>query len=348
MSDEKITDVRDLFGTEFRAWWEGDHGTVYLVFEDEERNGEPVCCVYWRDDRFSLEADPRSWKQLDEGAACLSGNLLRIATEYGYDTILELDCLGAPRREGDPGSACWVTGDLHGELPETCRLADHRWPAAETLTERDYAIVCGDFGYVWCGGVVDDVNLDWFAERPWTTLFVDGNHENHELLSSYPVERWHGGLTHVIRPNVRHLMRGQVFDDIAGARVLAMGGASSHDREWREEGVSWWPEELPNEKDFAECRRNLDACGWKVDYVVTHEAPADVADRLCEQKGREFDAANGGDCHQRFLQELYDRLDYRHWYFGHYHANCDIADAREMTLIYGRVIRLGEHFEEVA
>ena len=78
MSDEKITDVRDLFGTEFRAWWEGDHGTVYLVFEDEERNGEPVCCVYWRDDQFSLEADPRSWKQLDEGVACLSSNRVRL------------------------------------------------------------------------------------------------------------------------------------------------------------------------------------------------------------------------------------------------------------------------------
>ena len=345
----RVSDVRDLFDAEFEVWREGEHGTIYLVPEGEERNGEPVCCIYWRGDQASRGTDPRRWEQLEEGSVRLSGSLLRVTTKFGYDAVFELDLLGAPRREKDPDSLCWITGDLHGELTSACRLADHRWPAARTLTEWDYVIVCGDFGYVWNGDdVVDDVDLDWFAEKPWTTLFVDGNHENHALLASYPVERWHGGLTHVIRPNVRHLMRGQVFEDIAGARVLAMGGASSHDKEWREEGVSWWPEELPDEEDFEECHRNLDACGWKVDYVVTHEAPANVAERLSHQKGREFDAANGGDRHQRFLQEVYDRLDYRHWYFGHYHANCDIADARDMTLLYGRVIRLGEHFEELA
>lgn len=33
----------------------------------------------------------------------------------------------------------------------------------------------------------------WLNDRPFTTLFVDGNHENFDLLNAYPVENWHGG-----------------------------------------------------------------------------------------------------------------------------------------------------------
>lgn len=240
--------------------------------------------------------------------------------------------------------AAFVTGDLHGGAEHDNRLAARHWPEGRSLTADDLVIVCGDFGYVWDGGATDEWWLDWFAAKPWTTLFVDGNHENHDLLAAYPVERWHGGLTHVIRPNVRHLMRGQVFDDIAGSRVLAMGGAASHDREWREEGVSWWPSELPDEADLAECRRNLDACGWEVDYVVTHDAPAGVAATLCEERGRDLDWAHGGDRLQRFLGELERGLTYRRWYFGHYHSDCDVDGMRDATLVYRGVLRLGEGY----
>ena len=111
-------------------------------------------------------------------------------------------------------------------------------------------------------------------------------------------------------------------------------------REWREEGVSWWPEEMPSEDDFGECRRNLDQCGWQVDFVITHEAPASVADRLMYERGREWDP--DGDPLQDFLEELYQRLEYRRWYFGHYHDSIDIEGARAMTLLFRDVIRLGE------
>ena len=93
-------------------------------------------------------------------------------------------------------------------------------------------------------------------------------------LAELPETEWCGGRVHIVRPNILHLMRGEVFD-IDGTTVLAMGGAASHDREWREEGKSWWPEEMPNAAEMDRCRRSLDRAGWNVDYVVTHEAPAD-------------------------------------------------------------------------
>ena len=48
------------------------------------------------------------------------------------------------------------------------------------------------------------------------------------LLDEYPVEQWHGGNVHKIRPHVIHLMRGQVFE-LQGRTFFTMGGAQSHD-----------------------------------------------------------------------------------------------------------------------
>lgn len=69
--------------------------------------------------------------------------------------------------------------------------------------------------------------LDWFDEKPFTTLFVDGNHENFDRLMAYPVEKWNGGNIHRISKSVIHLMRGQVFE-LEGKTIFTFGGASSH------------------------------------------------------------------------------------------------------------------------
>lgn len=175
-------------------------------------------------------------------------------------------------------------------------------------------IIAGDFGYVWDGSRTDRYWLDWFESKPWTTCFVDGNHENHRMLAEFPVVEWSGGRVRAVRARVLHLMRGEVFN-IGGTTVLAMGGAASHDKEYRREGISWWPEELPNETERENCRASLERAGWKVDYVVTHEAPVDIAETLCWECNRNFD----DDALQRFLGELDSRLQYKTWFFGHYH-----------------------------
>ena len=177
--------------------------------------------------------------------------------------------------------AIYVTGDVHGRAEYgSSRFAFKNWPLGRTLTRDDAVIVAGDFGFVWDGSNAEKYWLDWFESKPWTTCFVDGNHENHRMLAELPVREWSGGLVHEARPHVLHLMRGEVFD-IGGLTVLAMGGAASNDRQCRREGRSWWPEEMPSEEEMERCRASLDLVGWKVDYVVTHEAPAALAEGLC-------------------------------------------------------------------
>lgn len=119
----------------------------------------------------------------------------------------------------------YATGDLHGN---TLRFQPQYFPEQTNMTKDDYMIVCGDFGCVWNGDKSDDPQLDRLETLPFTVLFVDGNHENFDALSEYPVEQWHGGKVHKIRPHVIHLMRGQAFE-LQGRTFFTMGGAQSHD-----------------------------------------------------------------------------------------------------------------------
>ena len=95
------------------------------------------------------------------------------------------------------------------------------------MTRDDYVIVTGDFG-IWDKSKEQKYWLEWLSKKTFTVLFVDGNHENFDLLNSYPVKTWNGGKVHVIKDNILHLMRGQVFQ-IEGHSFFTFGGARSHD-----------------------------------------------------------------------------------------------------------------------
>ena len=70
--------------------------------------------------------------------------------------------------------AIFLTGDTHGDFS---RLRPEVFREQERLTKEDYVIICGDFGGIWDGSDTEQQWLDWLADRPFTTLFVDGNHE---------------------------------------------------------------------------------------------------------------------------------------------------------------------------
>ncbi len=122
----------------------------------------------------------------------------------------------------------YITGDCHADFS---RFSTAIFPEQREMTKEDYVIICGDFGGVWTKGEEsprEKWDLNWLEDKSFTTLFVDGNHENFDRLYSYPVEKWHGGKVHKIRDSVIHLMRGQVFE-IEDRKIFTFGGASSHD-----------------------------------------------------------------------------------------------------------------------
>ena len=112
---------------------------------------------------------------------------------------------------------------------------------------------------------------------------------------------------HELRPNVLHLMRGEIFE-IDGLRVLAFGGAASHDKEARKPYISWWPEEIPNAADFENACKNLGSVGWEVDLALTHTAPGSIVQLLVDNTGQNDDPT----C--KMLDAIQNKLIFQHWY----------------------------------
>jgi len=244
----------------------------------------------------------------------------------------------------------FITGDTHGDFT---RFNTHIFPEQKEMTKDDYVIVCGDFG-IWDVSKRERYWLDWLNDKPFTTLFVTGNHSNYDLLNQYPVSEWNGGSVQYIRDTVIHLMRGQVFD-IGGKRCLTMGGASSHDISdgilepddpdfrrkkrqldkrmalYRINHISWWKEELPCDAEYETARKNLDACGWRVDYIISHCCPSSIVDVI------------GGGLYQHdrltdFFEEVKERCQFDYWFFGHYHD--DRALMRKYILLYEQILQI--------
>ena len=232
----------------------------------------------------------------------------------------------------------YITGDTHGGFQ---RFGNKYFPPQKHMSREDYVIITGDFGGLWDGGPKDWYWLDWLSGKPFTTLFVDGNHENFDPLNALPEKEWHGGRVHEVRENILHLMRGQVFT-FGGLTWFTMGGASSHDirdgildpkepdfeqRYWllrrmramfRVKGVSWWAEEMPNSQEYADALSSLGRMNWKVDCILTHCGPSSIV--------RKIDPSYGSDQLTNFLDMVNQRCQFIYWFFGHYHDNRIIDD----------------------
>lgn len=212
-----------------------------------------------------------------------------------------------------------VSGDTHGtlDIEKIVRFFDEH---EGEYTSDDYLIICGDVGV--CGFLASDESetRKILRDLPVTTLFIDGNHENFSELNSYAVDTWNGGNVHFIESRIIHLMRGQVFD-IDGTKFFTFGGAYSIDKMSRTEGISWFPEEIPDRDEYEEGWQNLEKAGFKVDYILTHSGPREVVAAMG------YGEMSDGEIELRqYLQRVADNTDFTAWYFGHFHEDEEIED----------------------
>lgn len=72
-----------------------------------------------------------------------------------------------------------------------------------------FEVFAGDFGLPWTGDDAEEKDIQWLESRPYTVLFVDGNHERYDYLKGRPTEKWNGGLVQRLRPHspILRLMR---------------------------------------------------------------------------------------------------------------------------------------------
>ncbi|MCL1993011.1 MAG: metallophosphoesterase [Spirochaetes bacterium] len=211
----------------------------------------------------------------------------------------------------------YITGDTHGGV-HTSKLNRKNFREQKTLTKNDFVIVAGDFGVVWTNGREQDYWLNWFEEKPFTTLFVDGNHENFDLLNCYTVTQWNGGKIRKISGSVIQLMRGQVYF-LDGQKIFTFGGGQSQDKAYRVEGRSWWKEEMPSKEEYEEGLENLKANAWNVDYVVTHTPTSSVIKHMrMKHRDKVYNTENELS---DYLEEISRKIEFKKWFSGHLHLD---------------------------
>ena len=226
----------------------------------------------------------------------------------------------------------YITGDTHRQI-------DNRFLQLENLTKNDYLIILGDFGGIWNGN--DKYFMPFLKKQNYNILFIDGNHENHKILNEYSVKMWNGGKIHKIEDNIIHLMRGQIFN-IDNLSFFTFGGAYSIDKNIRTEFIDWWKEEEGNYEEMNEGLDNLSKYNNKVDYILTHAGPKTPIENYFKCLNKNFN----GSLTESYLDEIYNSVDYKHWYCGHYHENTQLdwfnndETKNNITILYNKVIKI--------
>ena len=242
----------------------------------------------------------------------------------------------------------YFTGDIHGDILR--RIYSFRRLGVRR-EEPNALFVCGDFGLPWSphSHTKEQRVLD-VAEKHLnlynvTLYFVDGNHENFDMLYAIPIE---GDGTRHLRQHIRHMPRGTLHT-INGCDVFAFGGAMSTDRGIESLGRDYWVQELPT---YSESHRGLEtlSAAENVDFVVSHAAPSGALSMMCKA-GIWFEAARFTDPAAKALEEyrliIEVRFPHAHWFYGHYHENVTYPPIKWLTnltytCIYERIYAINE------
>ncbi len=166
-------------------------------------------------------------------------------------------------------------GDVHG---------NEHWLRAcvsrAAFNECELIIQLGDFGY-WehtkAGIYYLDQVQGMCRKYKIPMIFIDGNHENHEMLIEYmnkPFEYQLEGCNFSelkqIREGLGWIPRGSIFT-INSTTFMGFGGAHSVDKASRKMGYSWWPGEMISIHDVETAINRFDTHKGQVDIMVTHE-----------------------------------------------------------------------------
>lgn len=224
----------------------------------------------------------------------------------------------------------FVTGDTHG-VNDFLKLKE--FAESKKARESDYVIIAGDVLGVGPDDRTERI-LSVYGKLPFTVLFVDGNHENYPYIHSFPVTEKFGGRVHVLRENVVHLCRGEIFE-IEGNKIFTFGGATSIDKDLRRANEDWWAEETPSQSDYDNALHNLAKYDFSVDYVITHS---------CDEKGLYYLPKEAVFDRKTYLENammrnFFEKLSFKKWYFGHFHTDKNLPDGR--VALYNKIIPLG-------
>jgi len=225
----------------------------------------------------------------------------------------------------------FICGDTHGDYDIHKLITFNK--AQPELTKEDYVIVAGDFGLIFApfADTQEENTLrEVYRKFKFTTLFIDGNHENFTRLFSLGIAEKFDGIVGVVSDDIFYLKRGNVYN-INGKSIFTFGGGYSIDIARRTEGISYWKEELPNYQDYKNGLDSLEEAAYSVDYVITHTCPTSIFEQLHTYKAS---ISQPEENLREYLEQIKNTAIFKHWYFGHFHDDIDIGD--KFSMLYAK------------
>lgn len=203
-----------------------------------------------------------------------------------------------------------LLGDTHGNGPWVNRMLKR----AEYLG-CDTVVQLGDFGF-WehmTKGVEFLKNVSqWSQKRGIEFYWIDGNHENFDILlgGGYMAAKY--APFWKIRESLFYIPRGTVWE-WESFTFAAMGGAVSIDKDYRTPGYSWWEQETIRDQDVDKLESNV-AGREPIDFLLTHDAP-----KLPDTGRMDYKLDRASENHRNIVKHVVDVCRPRHIFHGHYH-----------------------------
>lgn len=218
-----------------------------------------------------------------------------------------------------------ITGDCHGAVLDRVAKADYHWPG----TNRDVALVIlGDASLNFYLNGKEKRQKEEIARSGYRLYLVRGNHEEDPAdlgFSTIYDEDVHGEVfVDPVADCIRYLKDGGEYN-MNGYSVLAIGGAYSVDKHYRlarakAQGSSfsgWFEHEQLTPEAMTAISEKV--AGKHYDFVFSHTCPyswqpTDLFLGFVDQSVVD-------NTMEKWMDILWERIDWKVWCFGHYHAD---------------------------
>lgn len=223
----------------------------------------------------------------------------------------------------------FLTGDTHQGV-DIGKFSNSRFKEGQNLDKSDIVVILGDAGFVWSYGQAafssEKYWREWLSNKPWTTFCIKGNHENWDLIETFPIVEFGGAPARKITDSIYYAESSCVYN-LNGRKCLCINGAESTDKEFRVAGTSWWAQEVISQERIDKAKESIKSYNNTVDYVLSHTGGEEV----CKSFGFNPTISDTR------LTELLSICNYKKHYCGHYHENKIVDKSR---VLYNDIIEI--------
>lgn len=223
----------------------------------------------------------------------------------------------------------YITGDIHGNIEQFKEIM-----GKVTCKQENTLIILGDLGANYYLNKTDKKFKNIISQYNINLFVIRGNHDANPVNLNYmkEIEKYENiGYIEDEYPNIFYAKNGEIYT-IENNTFLVLGGAYSVDKWYRlEKGYKWFPDEQMSEEEKQNFwKKNI----TKVDTILTHTCPYGNMPRHLFLS--QIDQSTVDNSMEIFLDKVKLNIEYKNWFFGHYHANEKIEE--NMYMLYDGII----------